>query len=506
VASYGSRFPRKLALLVGALLLPLACGGGGGGGGGGNTVTPTPIPTVPAATPSPAGSPGPTPTPQAGAARIVMQNGDTIAPGVVVNNIEDAELGNDGTIAVIVTVADAARDRAVFVRSPQGAYSSVFDSSSAPAGLDLHTLARLRMAPTNEFTFIAGSGLDSDRLFYSSATSVVPLAGEAPGVVAPTFRILGDLSIAKGGLVGFIAGGDQCTVTTVNTTTRTTCTIHLFTASGGNVSEAMVTGIDLSDLSPTTPGVAASDSGSVYFSVPGSRSEPTVVRAAGGKVSTVLAADTNVTPIGVLKRPKVIAADPAGDLLLSSTVSTGSNTTAQVLGLLKTDQSFMTIAQQGDAVGSQTVLDLKAIGLDDTGQAFFQEHIGTTGDAASAVLSLQLGTTQPVEIARQGQPLTPGDLTVINLEAPRINRNGDVAFIALLGELEPGTSRVEEIRAVVRRADGELVSAASTKTSSQIGALTDVSIAGFDDNGTLLLIVARGNAATRALVVAPSTN
>jgi hypothetical protein len=494
-------------LVLGALLVPLGCGGGGGGGGGGNNnVTPTPIQTVPSATPTPAGSPGPTPTPQAGAARIVLQNGDTIAPGVVVGNVEAAQLGNDGTIAVIVTIADAARDRAVYIRSPQGAYTSVFDSTSAPADVDLRTLARLRIAPTGEFTFIAGSGLDSDRVFFYSGGSVTPLAGEAPGVVAPTFRILGDLEIGKGGLVGFIGGGDQCTVTTVNTTTRTTCTIHLFAATGGHVSEVMLSGIDLSNLSPTTPGVAVSDAGSVYFSVPGRRSEPTLARFAGGNVSTVLSADTNLSGIGVLKRPQVIAVDPSEDVLLSSTVDTSSQTTTQVLGLLKGGQSFTTIVRVGDTVGSQSVIDLKGIGLDDTGQAFFQEHIGTPGDAASSVLSLQLGTTQPIEIARQGQPLTPGDLSVINVQEPRINRSGDVAFIALLGELEPGTSRVEEIRAVVRRADGQLVNVASTKTSSQVGSLSSLSIAGFDDNGTLLLIAARGNASTRALILAPSTS
>src|SRR5262249_35027966 len=159
--------------------------------------------------------------------------------------------------------------------------------------------------------------------------------------------------------------------------------------------------------------------------------------------------------------------------------------------------------QQGTAADAGSILDLRAIGLDDQGEALYQETIGDAQNPAAAVLSLRLAATTDVEIAREGVAIAPGDLTVLTFQEPRINRSGDVAFIAQLGEVEPGTSPLEEIRAVVRRADGQLVTVASTKSGGQLGTLSSLSVAGFDDNGTLLLIGSRGSN-DRVLILAPS--
>src|SRR5262249_14820800 len=154
----------------------------------------------------------------------------------------------------------------------------------------------------------------SDRLYRASSGMTQPLAGIAPGVMAPTFRILGDFAMGRTGRVGFIAGGSPCEVTTTGDTTQTRCTLHLFVADGFNVAEIMADGLDLSGTSPSSPQVAIADSGTVYFSVPGGGHAPTVLSRstdASQNTNVVLSADTDVNPVGQVIRPQVEAVNAA---------------------------------------------------------------------------------------------------------------------------------------------------------------------------------------------------
>jgi hypothetical protein len=204
----------------------------------------------------------------------------------------------------------------------------------------------------------------------------------------------------------------------------------------------------------------------------------------------------------------VNAVDAAEDVLLTATVDIGTQTNPRLLGVLQDGRTFAEIAREGTAAdpGPGSILTLRAIGLDDNEQALFQQRIGSTEDPASGINTLRYGTRPSVEIAREGAALTPGDLTLLTFAEARINHSGDVAFIAQLGVIEPDTSRIEEIRAVVRHPDGTFKSVASSKNQTDVGPLTDLSIAGFDDSGNVLLIGSRTRSNDRVLILAPSND
>ena len=84
------------------------------------------------------------------------------------------------------------------------------------------------------------------------------------------------------------------------------------------------------------------------------------------------------------------------------------------------------------------------------------------------------------------------------------NAAGDVAFLTQLGSKVDGVAKLEEVRATVRRADGTLVTIASTRHAAQFGALSAMQIVGYNEAGTLLLIAARGRSSDRVLLMGRS--
>ena len=105
---------------------------------------------------------------------------------------------------------------------------------------------------------------------------------------------------------------------------------------------------------------------------------------------------------------------------------------------------------------------------------------------------------------REGAPFPGEQSLVIVLQASRLNDAGDVAFTTRLGSGDGDTARVEEIRATVRRADGRLVTIASSRNTGQLGTLSSLQIVGFDGDGSLLLIGARGASSDRVLLLGRS--
>jgi hypothetical protein len=486
-------------VVTAALALLVACGGGGGGGGGGST-TPTPPPAG-SPTPRPSQSPSPTPTPNAERAEVLLSENDTVA-GLEVSDIEDAGFNNAGTVAAIVTVRGTSGARAVLLRGRDGEVTTLTGPDAPPEGADLRTLARVRVLETGSAIFESGEGLDTDRLYLAQNGTVQGLAGAAPGVVAPTFRILGDVAFGASGTVGFIAGGDECEVMMVNDTTRTLCEGHLFVAENGAVTEVDDADIDLEAVSPTQPQVAVTDTGVVFYSIPGSGEAPTLVRYAAGDLDVVLAANTELDDVGQLIRPQVAAATSDEDVLLTTTLRSDEGPSRPtVLGILS-GETFTILDREREEVPGGEITDLRAVGLDEQGRALYVVRIGEEGDTeAPRTLRLNDGLTS-IDVATEGAILPGSDKTLITLEAQRINRRGDVAFIAELGRIDGITTIIEEVRAVVRLADGTYLAPISSARPGNIGTLSNFEIAGFDDQANLLIIATREPSQT-VLVLAP---
>jgi hypothetical protein len=497
-----SRRAAARAAVAALVLLAAACGGGGGGGNDGGGTTPTPRPGS-SATPQPTAVP--TPTPLTGPhAKVIMSENDTVA-GLGVLDIQDAGMNNAGAVEAIISVRGTNGARAVLQGDTGGNFTSLLDPSAPPDGDDLKTLARVRLAETGAGIFQSGSGLDSDRLYFASDGTVQPIAGAAPGMIAPTFRVLGDVVLGGGGTVGFVGGGDPCTSDTTAANPRPLCTIHLFVADDGTASEVGADAITVTNTSPTRPQVAVTDSGVAFFSVPGSGDAPVLVRVDKGQLETLLKASSSLpNGIGRLVSPQVSAVNASEQLLLTTTLASDTAPRPTVLALFA-NGNFTVLEREGDPAGDQVITNLRSVGLDDKGHALYLVRIGAVG-ATDAPRTLRLSDAQtPVDIATEGASFLDTGKTLLSIASQRINRHGDVAFVAQLGHSDGLTTVIDEIRAVVRRADGTYVTPLSSAKPEDIGTVTNITIAGFDDNANLLLITTRTPSQTLLIFAPPVT-
>ncbi|HZR80865.1 MAG TPA: hypothetical protein VFD92_07190 [Candidatus Binatia bacterium] len=483
-------WPTAIGLTAIISLAGAACGGGGGG----SNVQPTPIPTIPIVTATPGPAATPTPTPAISRVETILRQGDAIPGGSTVQDIEDADVATSGAIAAIVQVAGARGGRAVVSRSPAGALTAIFSPEQA-TDFDASTIAQVRVAPGGQVLFEAGTGqdetgtgLDSDRLYLASGGTTQALAGAPPGVVAPDFRILGEVEIGQTGIAAFVGGGSPCTVTQQGDSVRVRCTAHLYVANGFTVEEVEVPDIDLGDQSISTPQIAIADSGEAFFSLPGSGEEPTIVRlGTDGKLHVVLTAADEVDPVGRIVRPQLNAVNAAGDLLVTTTIQEDATPRPAVIGILR-GMELIEVARESGRTGPDDVTDVRTVGLDDAGRVLFTATLGNADAPDGPRRSLRLfDGTAVQEIATENATFTGTDLTVLEISSTRFNRHGDVAFVAQLGRRTSGTVIVEEERVVLRRADGTVSSPLSTNGGGSFAQLGDISITGFSEDASILV-------------------
>lgn len=495
-----ARFGLVARKLVGVVLAGAlgSAGCGGGGGGSAPVVVPTPPPVIPV---DPPGEPSD--------ARIILQTGDRIGESTGVANIEDAALAADGTLAAIIAVASQGGGRAIVRRAAGGRFEVVFGEDEAPPEVDLRTLLRLRMAPTGEMIFQSGDGIDSDRLFFVDGDTVQVLAGVAPGVTAPDFRILGNVRIGPDGLVAFAAGGHRCeTSTTPGGSLRHVCRISLFVREDGATSKVEAEDLDLAEVATNTVRVELDPSGSAYFSVPGRREAPTLVRFSGGEATALLTADREIPELGsTLGDVEAVDITARGQILLTGALPPPEEGAPRpgVVGILE-DGSFTRLAVEGEPFAGETVEGIRAIALDGAGNALWEAQFrDTSGSPESVRRSLRLtGPGGDVEIVREGRPSPDGGGTVLSIDAARVNEAGDVVFLTSLGRIEDGTLFIEEIRATLRAADGTLKTIISSARSAQFGTISRLLIVGLDEQANVLLLAERGQSSDRALLLSQS--
>lgn len=487
---------RARTALICLVLAVMSASCGGGGGGSAPPVDPAPAPVIPVRPPGDAPS----------RASVVLQSDERIDEGLVVANVEDAALAADGTIGAIVSLANRGGARAVLRRAPGAGFSVVFDDTNAPEGVDVRSLLRLRMAPSGEMIFQAGAGLDTDRLFLVDEDVVHTLAGAAPGAVGPDFRVLGNVRIGHDGIVAFAGGGHTCeTDVTPGGSVRYICEVALFVARNGVVERVGEDVIDLDEAATSSVRVEIDPEGAVYFSVPGRRTQPTLLRFGEGEFTSLLTAEGEVPGLGAVLRDPDGADMVGGAVLLSGTLPPAEEGAPRpdIIGILR-DGSFEQVAVDGPASGGGTIRSLRPIGMDGAANVLYEAQIAESEDPQAPLRrSLRLWKpTGEIEIAREGRASSEGGPTVVSIDSARINEAGDVAFLTALGRITEGTIYTDEVRASLRRADGSIRTVASSLESAQFGVLSRLTIAGFDDAANLLLLAERGQSSNRVLLFA----
>ncbi|MDG2308394.1 MAG: hypothetical protein P8R42_27770 [Candidatus Binatia bacterium] len=494
--------PIRSSLVVLTLLTTFACGGGGGNDGGSTSNNPAPAPS-----PIPVDPPEVDPR-QPSNARIALQNGDAATNGFVIGNIEDAALAADGSLALIAA-ANQGDARAVLRMAANGTLRTIFDESNAPAEVDLSTLSRLRMASTGELAFQSGNGLDTDQLHRALDDEVETIAGIAndpetiTGAGGPEFRILGNFRIVRNGRVAFVGGGGDCEVDSTGDTPRDLCTVALFLANESEVVQIEHEDFELDRRQANDAQIGMNEDGELFFSVPGRRRSPVVVQFDGEDTLPTLRKNGEL-PEGVVARIDIVDLDTEGRLLVELGFA-GQNPDDPVrdhIGLLDGDQ-FTDIAAEGSIEADRVVASLRGTGLGG-GRALFQATLRNeaTGEETAC---LRLGDSRSTQnIVCEGDLFPGEELEVFSTGGTRINEAGDVLFVTTLGTRIEGTTRVEETRASVRRANGEFVTIVSSLDTEALGTITNLTSVGFNNAGQALLIAERDRSNDRVLFLGDS--
>jgi hypothetical protein len=443
------------------------------------------------------------PGPGSSTAQIILRDGDRLTEGLVVANIEDAALAG-GRVAALVTTADSGGARAVALRQPGGGFVTAFDPAVSAPELDARTLTRARLSTTGEIAFQSGTGLDSDRLHLLSGGVLRTLAGAEPGPVFPEFRILGNVRV-EAGTVAFVGGGQECEVTPGSEEPRITCTNALYVADEAGVVRLDDTELDLARQRATAIRVEMDPRGGAWFSLPRRGAAPVLLHHAAGETTAVLTGQSEVPGIGALNAVEVVAINESGDVLLEIVQQALEGERRPTTVGVRRGEEFFAFAKEGSELGGAPIAALRGIGIDGTGRALIEASLAAPASPTGLARSLWYGDHAGlVEIVRQGAAFPGEERVVVEVQGSRINDDGDVAFLTRLGTVQDGTVRVEEVRATVRRADGRLVNVASSRNTAQLGEITSLVIAGFDGEGSLLLIATRSRSSDRVLLLGRS--
>lgn len=500
--------------LLPALAIAFAAGcGGGGGGGDGPTPTPsprqTPIPVFTPPQPTPAASSTPPPAP--GVPQVLLSEGETVAGDLRVNDIREAALAPERTVAVIIR-ASGSEARAVIRRREDGSYTTVFDATTAPPALDLTTLEDLEVSSDGAILFRGGDGIDTDQLYFAPPGSpAVALAGASPGVVAPEFRVLGDQDLGLDGEAAFVGGGNPC-MTDEEGSTR--CDVHLYLVEDGTLRELAIEDNDLKNLNPRSPRTVVAGGGVVYFSVRGTGEEPVLVRATGDDVETLFSVDTEISGVGGLINPTLEGVGPEGQYLVTTALREEEPPRPLVLGVLALEGSsrdFTEIARVGTARGTWTVVRIEVLGIDDQGAVLYLETLEPTDSEEEEPpqrLALRLfdGATS-VDVAVEEEKLPGSDEFVIELRDPHFNRRGEVALVAELGDIVQApagpTITIRGTDVLVRSRAGVYSVRLPAEEPIEGGLVEGDGIADFGDDGTLLALGSREDENDELLLLVP---
>ncbi|MEW6272434.1 MAG: hypothetical protein AB1689_24390 [Thermodesulfobacteriota bacterium] len=443
--------------------------------------------------------------------QLLMRRGDTMPGGLVVNQVESARMGADGSVIVIASRAGTPVVNGVYRRRPNGEYDLLLDENSPLAqGLTLTDVAQLLMAPTGEATFKEGGNrLDREHVFYFDGGQTTRLAGANPAA-PPGFRKLGEMRIAPGGVLAFTYGVDgetPCTVDSSSGTERITCKLRLVYGTPDALEEVQLPN-PLENQRPTSVGLEFNANGDLLVGLPSSGRNPLIGIVRGGVFSSLIERQATFADFGVLlaATPRAIASN--GDVLFDARFDTDDDREVDDERImLWANGGFTSIAELREPAGTKVVVDLRGIAIDDAGRATFQINFNDPDQATGPISLRQWDNGATREIAFEGQEGfgeddMGNDYRILEIESVRTNRAGDVVFVARIGFIDEGTEETVETRLLRWNGAGleTVLRTGSEFSGGIIGGIETLS--DINDRGDLLLIVElRG--AGRALVLIP---
>lgn len=489
-----SPFLRTL-LSASLCFLIAACGGGGGDPGPPTTVNDDGPPIRPAPDPSLRGN-----------AELLAKRGDPLAGENFVANIEDAAFAPDGTAAFIATLNGPEELRAIVRRSPDGTRTTLFGPGNAPDGVVLPALSRVRMAPSGEIAFLSGESLDEMKLHLILDDETLTLSGlEGAPISRREARILGSYRIGGNGVVSIVTGGGDCVAEPSGDSIRYECQLAIWVRDANGIQRVEHEEVELGVGRTSVVRLAINPAGDLFFSIPSQRGRPVLLRWTDGAATALLREGEEIDGVGFFRRVTVSAANTAREMLVgvSPPIELEGESVKNRLGILDSAGNYVDVAREGDALDGEETWLLRGVGIADTGSVLFEARSVAAGPINTHAAALWVADELGVhKVVREGERLVgadDGDI-VLRITGSRFNAAGDTIFVVEIGDPGDETLRIRDVRAILRRADGTFVRIASSADAIRLGTISDLTITGFLDDGSSLLIAERGSSSDRALL------
>lgn len=445
--------------------------------------------------------------------QLLMRRGDTMPGGLVVNSVESARIANDRSVVVIASQSGTPATNGVYLRKPDGEYDLILDQRSPlAAGLSMTSVAQLLLSATGEATFKEGGNrLDRETVFSWVNGNLSRLASGLEPKAPFGFRKLGELRLGPNHRVAFTYGvnGEQpCSVDSSTGTERISCKLRLAYGTHGDLREVALPN-ELENQRPTSVGLEFNANGDLLVGLPASGRNPLIGVVRDGQFSSIIARQAEFEEFGVLlsATPRAIATN--GDVAFDAGFDINDdNVRDDERILLYSGGGFTSIAKLRDPAGEATVVDVRALAVDDLGRVTYQANFNRNPNEATGPISIRQwdnGATREIAyvgLAGFGENEDDQGYRILEIESIRVNRRGDVVFVARIGFFEEGTEETVETRLLRDAGNGleTLLRTGSTFSGGTIGGIETLS--DINDNGDVLLIVElRG--AGRGLVLIP---
>jgi len=445
--------------------------------------------------------------------QLLMRRGDNMPGGLTVNSVESARMANDRSIVAIASQSGTPVTNGVYLRRPNGDFDLILDGGSPLAsGLTLTDVAGLLMSPTGEATFKEGGNrLDRETVFSFANGSLSRLASGLDPKVPSDFRKLGELRLGPNNRIAFtygVNGEEPCSVDSSSGTERISCKLRLVYGTHDNLVEVSLPN-ELENQRPTSVGLEFNASGDLLVGLPASGRNPLIGIVRDGVFSSIIQRQAEFADFGVLlsATPRAIATN--GDVVFDASFDTDDdNERDDERILLYSNGGFTSIAKLFEPAGNAQVVDVRALAIDDFGRVTYQVNFNEDPNATTGPISIRQwdnGATREIAFVGQagfGENEDDQGYRILEIESIRVNRSGDVVFVARIGFFEDGTEETVETR-LLRDAGNGLETLLITGSTFSGGTIAGIeTLSDINDNGDVLLIVElRG--AGRGLVLIP---
>ncbi len=460
------------------------------------------------------GGGGDAPPPAPEALRVLVADGDTVGSDFTIGTIESANMDDEGNVFFIASDDTPDAINGVFRRDSDGSVLTILRSKDPLAeGLDFSEVRNLDVSETGEVGCEVGNKLDKDAIFYWENGELQLVGRTTPQATPDGYRIGGQIRAAAGGTLVFTSGHGPCTVDETDPERQDIrCDTEIHQVQNGEVTRIEVPN-SLEGQRPTSVLVETNSAGRVVLGLVARASEPIVasINEGDGTIVPLLYRRQEIPGLGIITSLRVRSYSSDGAILLDGFLDTdGDGERDEEHVLIYRDGTVASIAVGGGTFEGNPETDIRAEGISDEGTAVYRVDFDSqsAGDTLKSFRAYRGGETTAIlhEGLKYGEDDRGRDVRILSVEQVRVARNGDVLFVAKLGDNDPETGDRTIFGTVLLR----WTWSEGLRTILELGQaiegkplVDDLSIADVSSRGEVLVITSLERERDRVVVLLP---